>query len=412
MTKPRYFYGWTVVAVTIPVLMITAGIRSAPGAWLVPMQRDLGWSNATLSFAAALGLIVYGFAGPVSGRLLNGIGARGVTVLSLLFSALSMGLSSILQTQWQLNLFFGFFSGIATGLVASVLGAAVANRWFIRHRGLVVGIMGAAVSAGQLVFFPLLTRWAVSLGWRPAALTLGGICLALVLPVLIFMRNDPEQLGLAPLGGESSPTQVKDEVDPRVMSRALKTPDFWLLAVTFYICGATSNGLVGTHFIAHAVDHGFTEVIAANALALMGAFNFVGTIASGWLTDRYDPRRLLLIYYGFRGVSLLFLPFIHDYLGIVAFSVLFGLDYIATVPPTIALAADRFGRKNVGMVYGWIFASHQVGAAVSAWAAGVTRDAVGDYALAFYFAGAMAILGGLMALIIRRTNQNTPASVA
>jgi len=320
----------------------------------------------------------------------------------LLLSSGSMLLSSIVQSQWQLNLFFGFMSGMATGLVASVLGATIASRWFVKNRGLVIGMMGAAVSAGQLIFFPLLTAWAVSMGWRPAALILAGICAAFILPVLLFMRDDPSQLGLRALGDEDLPDAPKPQPDPNIMQRALKSPDFWLLAVTFYICGATSNGLVGQHFIPHAVDHGFTELNAANALALMGAFNFVGTIASGWLTDRYDPRKLLLIYYGFRGVSLLFVPFIHDYVGIVAFAVLFGLDYIATVPPTIALAADTFGRWNVGVVYGWVFAAHQVGAAVAAWSAGLIRDSFGDYAIAFFFAGAIAILGGLMALIIKR----------
>ena len=404
-SKPGIFYGWIVVAVTVPVLMVTAGIRSAPGAWLVPMKADLGWSTASLSFAAAIGLIVYGLSGPVSGRLMNRFGVRGVTILSILLSSLSMAISSILQTQWQLNLFFGFMSGLATGLVASVLGATVANRWFVKQRGLVVGIMGAAVSAGQLVFFPLLTAWAVSMGWRPAALILTGICLALIFPVAIFMRNSPEQLGIRALGEDVSEKLEKPEPDNNVMTKAVKSPDFWLLALTFYVCGATSNGLVGQHFIPHAVDHGFSELYAANALALMGAFNFVGTIASGWLTDRFDPRKLLLIYYGFRGVSLLFLPFIHDTLGIVAFAILFGLDYIATVPPTIALAADTFGRQNVGIVYGWIFAAHQLGAAIAAWVAGIARDSFGDYMLAFLFAGVIAVLAGFMALIIKRQHK-------
>lgn len=405
MFPKRLYYGWIIVLVTIPVLMVTAGIRSAPGAWLVPMRGELGWSTASLSFAAAVGLIVYGLGGPVSGGLMNRLGVRNVTLLSLLLSAASMVLSSLVQSQWQLTLFFGFMSGLATGLVASVLGATVANRWFVRHRGLVVGIMGAAVSAGQLIFFPLLTSWAVGMGWRPAALMLAGVCVALFLPVLLFVKDDPESLGLVPLGADARETAFQSSADPTVMRRALLSPDFWLLAVTFYICGATSNGLVGQHFIPHAVDHGFTQVAAANALALMGAFNFVGTLASGWLTDRYDPRRLLLIYYGFRGVSLLFLPFVHDTLGVVAFSVLFGLDYIATVPPTIALAADTFGRRNVGVVYGWVFAAHQLGAAVAAWAAGLARDSFGDYVLAFYLAGAMAVLAGLMALVIRRSQK-------
>lgn len=403
--RKQIFYGWIVVAVTIPVLMVTAGIRSAPGAWLETMQNDLGWSTAALSFAAALGLLIYGFSGPISGNLMKRIGVRGVTVLAMVLCSASMLLSSVVQTQWQLNFFFGFFSGLATGLVASVLGATVANRWFVKNRGLVIGMMGAAVSAGQLVFYPLLTMWAVNMGWRPAALILAGIAAVMIIPVLIFMRDDPSDMDLEPLGyvKPHEDAKVVDEVDDNVMRRALRSPDFWILCITFYICGATSNGLIGVHFIPHAVEHGFTEQYAAWALAFMGLFNFIGTIASGWLTDRFDPRKLLLIYYGFRGVSLFFLPFVHDTLGIIAFSVLFGLDYIATVPPTIALAADAFGRKNVGIVYGWIFAAHQVGAAVAAWAAGLARDSFGDYNLAFYVAGMMAVLGGVMALIIHKS---------
>ncbi|MEZ4605670.1 MAG: MFS transporter [Deinococcales bacterium] len=251
----------------------------------------------------------------------------------------------------------------------------------------------------------MLTAWAVNMGWRTAALILAGISAALILPVIIFMRNSPNELGLEALGQDINPNKASLQADPQVMKRALVSPDFWLLAITFYICGATSNGLIGQHFIPHAVDHGFSAIYASKALALMGMFNFVGTIASGWLTDRFDPRKLLLIYYGFRGLSLLFLPLVHDSLGIVAFSVLFGLDYIATVPPTVALAADRFGRANVGVVYGWIFAAHQVGAAVSAWLAGLARDNFGDYVAAFYVAGVMAVLGGVMALIIRQQRQ-------
>ncbi len=423
--RKQIFYGWIVVAVTIPVLMITAGIRSAPGAWLETMQNDLGWSTATLSFAAALGLLIYGFSGPISGNLMKRIGVRGVTALAMALCSGSMVLSSLVQNQWQLNFFFGFFSGLATGLVASVLGATVANRWFVKNRGLVIGMMGASVSAGQLVFYPLLTMWAVNMGWRPAAMILAGIAAVMIIPVLMFMRDDPSDMGLEPLGAEvnsaevnnaetnqkEAETKVDDEIDDNVMRKALVSPDFWILCITFYICGATSNGLIGVHFIPHAVEHGFTQQYAAWALAFMGFFNFIGTIASGWLTDRFDPRKLLLIYYGFRGVSLFFLPFVHDTLGIIVFSVLFGLDYIATVPPTIALAADTFGRKNVGIVYGWIFAAHQVGAAVAAWAAGLARDSFGDYTLAFYVAGMMAVLGGVMALIIQRSKPKKIAKI-
>ena len=226
------------------------------------------------------------------------------------------------------------------------------------------------------------------------------------MPVLLFFRNDPADVGLLPQGADpATPIQPSPPPEPGVMRRAVRSVDFWFLASTFFICGATSNGLIGQHFIAHAVDHGFTQTAAAGALALMGAFNFIGTIGSGWLTDRVDPRKLLLVYYAFRGVSLLFLPFVHDSMSIVAFSVLFGLDYIATVPPTVALCADAFGRRNVGVVYGWVFAAHMFGAALAAWVAGIVRESVGDYAAAFVAAGWIAIVAGFAALGIGRTRK-------
>ncbi len=292
--------------------------------------------------------------------------------------------------------------------MASVLGPTVATRWFVKHRGLVTGILGASTSTGQLIFFPLLTALAVTVGWRFGAVVLGVLALALVLPVVLWVKNDPADVGVRPLGVTEGAIVPTRPGDPGVMRRAVRTSDFWFLAGTFFICGATSNGLVGQHFIPHAVDHGFTAVAASGALAVMGLFNFIGTIASGWLTDRIDPRRLLLVYYGFRGVSLLFLPFIHDTVSIAAFAVLFGLDYIATVPPTVALVADRFGRHNVGIVYGWVFAAHMLGAAIAAWVAGIVRENVGDYAPAFVAAGWIAILAGFAALAIRRPPSEAP----
>jgi MFS family permease len=409
----RFFYGWVIVAVTATVLLSTAGVRSAPGAFLVSMQGEAGWSTASLSFAAAVGLIAYGLAGPISGRLMAAIGIKGVTILSLGLTAASLLAAIAVSDIWLLTLTFGLLSGLATGLVASVLGATVANRWFFRGRGLVVGTFGASVSAGQLVFFPLLTTLAVAYGWRAGAIVLVAIALLLLAPVLILFRDDPAEVGEVPRGADpSTPIEPAPPPDPAVMRRAVRSSDFWFLALTFFICGATSNGLIGQHFIAHAVDHGFAQVAAAQALAVMGAFNFVGTIASGWLTDRYDPRKLLLIYYGFRGISLLFLPFVHDSSGIVVFSVLFGLDYIATVPPTVALCADRFGRRNVGIVYGWVFAAHMFGAAIAAWAAGIVRENVGDYAGAFVAAGWIAIVAGFAVLGIRRERPAPAAEAA
>ncbi len=409
--RRAFFYGWVVVAVTAIVVLITAGVRSAPGAFLLTMTGEPGWSTASVSFAAAAGLIVFGFAGPLSGSLMGRIGVKNVVLLSLAVTGAALLATSLVREIWQLTLLFGLLSGLGTGLVASVLGPTVATRWFVKDRGLVVGFFGASNSAGQLVFFPVLTALAVTVGWRVGALVLGVIVLLLVIPVLLWLRNDPAEVGARPLGAPEGALAPARPPDPGVMRRAIRTSDFWFLAGTFFICGATSNGLVGQHFIPHAVDHGFTAVAASGALAVMGVFNFIGTIASGWLTDRLDPRKLLLVYYGFRGVSLLFLPFVHDTMSIAAFAILFGLDYIATVPPTVALVADRFGSHNVGIVYGWVFASHMVGAAIAAWAAGIVRESVGDYAVAFVAAGWIAIVAGFAALAIRRKGPDADVPV-
>jgi MFS family permease len=396
------FYGWVVVAVTVVVVLVTAGVRSAPGAFIVTMIKEPGWSTGSVSFAAAIGLVVFGLSGPLSAWLMGRIGVRNVVLLSLAITAGSLLITSVVREIWQLTLAFGLLSGLGTGLVASVLAPTVATRWFVRNRGLVTGILGASNSTGQLIFFPFLTTLAVVADWRIASLVLAGLSILLLIPVLLWVRNDPADVGERPLGVEAGAVVATPPPDPGVMRRALRTSDFWFLAGTFFVCGATSNGLVGQHFIPHAVDHGFTAVEASTALAVMGVFNFVGTVASGWLTDRWDPRRLLLIYYGFRGLSLLFLPFVHDTISIGAFAILFGLDYIATVPPTVALVADRFGRHNVGAVYGWVFAAHMLGAAIAAWVAGVVREHVGDYAAAFVAAGWIAIVAGVAALAIRR----------
>ena len=404
------FYGWIVVTVTAIVVLVTAGVRSAPGAFILSMTEEPGWSTASVSFAAAAGLIVFGLAGPLSGWLMGRIGVKNVVLLSLAVTGAALIATSFTREIWQLTLLFGLVSGLGTGLVASVLGPTVATRWFVKDRGLVVGLFGASNSAGQLVFFPLLTGLAVAVGWRTGAIVLGVISLVLLIPVLIWLRNDPADVGERPRGATEGEIAHVRPPDRGVMGRAVRTSDFWFLAGTFFICGATSNGLVGQHFIPHAVDHGFTPVAASTALAVMGVFNFIGTIASGWLTDRVDPRRLLLVYYSFRGVSLLFLPFVHDTMTIAAFAILFGLDYIATVPPTVALVADRFGQHNVGVVYGWVFASHMIGAAIAAWVAGVVRESVGDYAVAFVAAGWIAIVAGFAALAIRRRGPDVEVS--
>jgi sugar phosphate permease len=406
--RRRVFYGWVMVAIAFALILLGAGTRAAPGALLLPIQADTGWTTSQVTIAGALGLILLGLGGPASGALIDRFGVRRLTVGALLLTASGMGLSALASEIWHLVLLFGVVAGFGAGLLASSLGPIVANRWFFQHRGLVVGVFGAAASAGQLIFFPVLTSLAGADAWRPAVIVMAMLVAASAVPALLLLREDPGAVGLRPLGLPEGAAPVATRSDPGIMRRAIRRPEFWLLAGTFFVCGATSNGVVGQHFIAHAVDHGFTPTSAAGALALMGVFNFVGTIASGYLTDRFDPRKLLLVYYVFRGVSLLFLPQIHNSTDIVLFSVLFGLDYIATVPPTVALTADVFGRHNVGIVYGWIYAAHMLGAAILAQVAAIIRDSAGDYTLAYLTAGWMAVAAGVVALALRRTNRPEP----
>jgi MFS family permease len=399
----RLHYGWIVVACTALAIFVAAGVRSAAGVFLLPMEADLGIPRSAVSLAVSLGLLVYGLSAPISGSLIDRFGPRRVASAGLLLIAAGMVTSANATSAWQLHAFFGVLTGVGTGVVGGVLGATIASRWFVRHRGLVVGIFGAAVSAGQLVFIPVLASLTVRLGWRPTSLWMAMAAGLLLLPVSSLLRNDPADKGIAPYGVvETTPLPGPD---PGVMRKAVRTPDFWLLVGTFGICGLTSNGIIGTHFIAHAVEHGFAETVAAGALAVMGAFNFVGTIASGWLSDRFDPRRLLLMYYGLRGVSLFLIPMVHGQLGLMAFALLFGLDYVATVPPTVALVSDTFGRQNVGTVYGWVFAAHQAGAALSAWGGGVIRERWGDYVPAFLTAGVAAVIAGIAILWVKRSTR-------
>ena len=398
----RFHYGWVVVAVTVLAIVVASAERSAPGVLIPAIKEDLGWSRAVISLAVSIGLILYGFASPVIGSFLDRFGPKRLMVAGLILIAFSTGVGAVMQAEWQLILAWGVLSGIGTGMISAVLGATVANRWFVERRGLVLGIFGGAISIGQLIFVPFLMWMVTGAGWRAAVVALAAVALLCLIPVLLFMRDDPAEVGLRPFGAAASVAPVAPAGRPApaggIARRAARTPEFWLLAGSFFICGATSNGLVGVHFVSHALDHGIADGTAAGALALMGAMTFVGTIFSGWLTDRHDPRKLLACYYTFRGLSLFLLPSVTSFQGLAVFAIVFGLDYIATVPPTSTLTADIFGRRNVGAVFGWIFAAHQIGAASAAFLAGVARDALGDFGPAFIAGGALSITGGLMAL--------------
>jgi len=398
----RIYYGWIVVAVTALTLLVASGVRAASGVLVKPLESDLGWSRSSISFAISVGLVLYGLAGPLGGALMDRYGPRRLMLAGLALTTLSSLVTAVSSALWQFTAVWGAIGGMGTGVVAVVLGATVANRWFVKRRGLAIGIFGAATSAGQLIFVPLLI-WVVDTnGWRGAVVLLAIATAVLLGPVLLLMRDQPSDLGLRPLGGSDEPAAPQMARTGSVMRGAVRVPEFWLLAGSFFICGATSTGLIGTHFLPHSTDEGISEATAAVVLAIMGGMNFVGTIASGWLTDRYDPRKLLASYYIFRGLSLFLLPFVTSVQGLAVFAIFFGLDYIATVPPTVSLTADIFGRRNIGTVFGWIFAAHMIGAAVAAWAGGLARDTLGDYQIAFLTAGGFAVVGGLMALRINR----------
>jgi predicted MFS family arabinose efflux permease len=320
-----------------------------------------------------------------------------------------------MDSPWQLDLLWGVCNGLATGAIGVTLAAVIANRWFVERRGLVTGMLTASNATGQLVFLPLLGWIVTAEGWRTAATTVSVVALAFTLPlVVLFLRDSPAQIGLRPFGAVVDDPPIPQQNPFRAAIDGLRlasgTSTFWLLTASFFVCGATTNGLIGTHLIPAAMDHGMSEVTAASLLAVIGVFDLVGTLCSGWLTDRFDPRWLLFWYYGLRGLSLLVLPFVigSSNLGLIAFVVFYGLDWVATVPPTVAITAKAFGREHVGVVFGWIFGAHQLGAAVAAWGAGAARTWFGDYQSAFITAGLISLLAA--GLVIRITQRRADAA--
>ena len=417
--RPRLHRAWWVTAVILGALVAAAGFRSSTGALLEPLESEFGWSRATTSGAVTANLVIYGLTAPFAAALMERFGLRRVVSLALVLVAIGSGLTTVMTTPWQLWLLWGVFVGVGAGAMALVLGAIVANRWFVEsRRGLVTGIFSAAGAAGQLVFLPGIAALAAGPGWRYAALVVTGAALLLVPLVLFVVRDRPADLGLRPLGAQ--PGEVLDEpltrhtgsqagpatLALRTLRESARSRTFWILFGTFWICGWSTNGLIGTHFIPAAHDHGMPQTTAAGLLALVGVFDLVGTIASGWLTDKVDPRLLLCGYYGFRGLALLFVPAllgpeIHPNLFI--FIVFYGLDWVATVPPTIALCRRHFGVARSGVVFGWVFAAHMVGAGVAASYAGWVRQSTGDYFTAWLTAGGLCLFAALACLAISKS---------
>lgn len=417
LSRRNIHYGWVMVGVTFLTALISAGTVGAPGVFIVPLQQEFGWSTAQISSALSIRFILFGLMAPFAAALLNRYGLRNVTLTAQLIVVSALVLSLGMTEVWQLIALWGVVIGIGTGMTALVLGATIATRWFAARRGLVVGILTASVATGQLVFLPLLASLTERYGWR---LALGFVCIALVvsaLAVLLAMRDRPSDVGQRPFGDEGTePLPAPPVSHGSITAVALgtlrdasKSRAFWILFGTFFVCGASTNGLVQVHLIPMCLDFGIPQVQAAGLLAAMGIFDFFGTIMSGWLSDRYDNRYLLFWYYGLRGLSLIFLPFSDfSFYGLSLFAMFYGLDWIATVPPTVRLTAQKFGPERANLVFGWIFAGHQLGAGAAAFGAGLSRTVYQSYLPAFFIAGALCVFAALIVLAISRQPKPEP----
>ena len=400
-------YGWVVVGVTFIVALTTAGAMGIPGALLRPLQREYGWSEADISSALALRILLFGLMAPFAAALIERYGLKRVILSAIAMIIVGLIATMFMTRLWHLVVLWGVVVGLGTGMTALVMAAIVSTRWFAERRGLVVGILSASSATGQLVFLPLAAAIEAHRGWRAALFpTLGGLVIAAA-AVALLMADRPSDLGLPPFGSKTlappPPPAPAFSTPFRVLGEVAPNPAFWVLAGTFFICGLSTNGLIQTHFIAFCGDFGIAAVTAASMLAVMGLFDFVGTIGSGWLSDKFDNRALLFMYYGLRGLSLLYLPGSSFSFGSLSlFAVFYGLDWIATVPPTVRLTAQTFGAQRAGVAFGWIFASHMLGASVAALGGGVARSVLGAYSLAFYVAGAACVVAALSVWLIGR----------
>ncbi|HJV40666.1 MFS transporter [Caulobacter sp.] len=403
-------YAFVVAGAIFLALMAAAALRAAPGVLILPLEKAFGWNRGAISMAAGVGIFLYGLTGPFAAALMQSFGLRKTVTLALLLMAVSTGLSVFMTASWQYVATWGVMAGFGSGAVAMVLGATVVNRWFVARRGLMLGLLTASTATGSLIFLPGMALIVEHGGWKPVVVTISIACLVLAPLVWLLIPERPSDIGLKPYGAPDdyeapAPLHGGSALSFALgaLGRAAKTRTFWLLFLGFFICGLTTNGLVGVHMIAFCGDRGMPEVRAAGLLALMGLFDLFGTTASGWLTDRYDSRKLLFVYYTLRGLSLIYLPF-SDFsvVSLSVFAAFYGLDWIATVPPTARLATEAFGERDGPVVFGWIGAGHQLGAATAAIGAGVIRASQGQYVEAFLIAGTAGLLAGVASLMIRR----------
>ena len=404
----RVHYAWIVLGVMFLATLCGMGVRSAPGVIIVPLERAFGWSVATISGAISLNILLLGLLGPVMTGLMEGFGLKRTLLLCLALMLAGTGLSVFMTAPWQLYATWGLMVGIGSSAGAIGMATAVVNRWFVTQRGLAIGIMISANAAGQLIFLPLLAGLSERYGWQSVGIAVSLTIAALIPLLILLLPESPARVGLLALGATAPPPEQFGSRNPVIVAlrgfrRGARSVDFWLLVGSFSICGFSANGLVGTHLIAYCVDHGLTEVLAASVVASLGLFSLIGATASGWLTDRYNPRVLLFWIYGLRGLSLLALPFTHfDVLSLTIFAVFYGLDWVATGPPTFALTNEVFGERDAPVIISWIYCGHQVGGALAALGAGSVRGLTGSYMMAFLASGLACMMAAMLVLRVTR----------
>ncbi|CAN7478117.1 MFS transporter [Pseudorhodoferax sp. LjRoot39] len=410
-------YAWAIAAITFLAMLVTSAALGLPGALMQPLGKEFGWSTTELSSIFATRFALYGLLGPFAAVVLMRYGVSRVVAFAAAVIASTLVLGVFMHTLGEAFVLWGVVLGVGTGLTAMVLGAMVANRWFVQRKGLVMGLLAGSSATGQLLFLPLAAWLIEQHGWRWALLPIVAASALVFTLVLLFMRDSPAAMGLAAYGADpaAAPAPAAPRADWKLpfqtLASASRVPAFWVLAGTFFICGLSTNGLVQTHFISLCGDYGLGPVPAASVLAMMGIFDLIGTTASGWLSDRYDSRKLLFWYYGLRGLSLFWLPYSEFTIaGLSLFAVFYGLDWIATVPPTVKLAAAEFGPERAPLVFGWVFAAHQLGAAVAAYGAGLSRSVLASYTPALFTAGAACLVAAAAVLLVRA--RTAPAALA
>jgi len=405
----RLHPAWIAAGITFLTLMGAAGMRSAPSVLMVPLEDEFGWSRSIISLAVGINVLLFGLTAPFAAALMEKFGVRRVVMSALTSVGLGSGLTIFMKSSWQLILLWGVLVGVGAGSMALVFVATVVNRWFISKRGLVSGVLSAATASGQLIFLPSVASIASHHGWRAASLLVSGGALMMVPLIYFFMKESPQAVGSTPLGADVDwQAPVKNDTNPAklaidILRKVSRSKAFILLTFSFFVCGLSTSGLIGTHFIPAAHDHGMSDTTAAGLLAMVGVFDVIGTLASGWLTDRVPAKTLLFFYYGLRGISLVFLPavlFSSVHPSTLIFVLFYGLDWVATVPPTFWLCREIFGVQYGAIVYGWVYAAHQIGGAVAAFLAGVMRVHFGDYALSFYITGVICMLTATLVLKI------------